>query len=79
MKKLMIFLSGMFILGSAVAETIPYEALFESVGLDKAISAVTIDTTQVASAIQALVVDLNMDDLVSQSLHDSDRRFSGIG
>lgn len=39
----------------------------------------SIDVTQLAETLQNRSIDTRMDDLVAQSLHDNDRRFSKVG
>lgn len=70
MIKSAVLLVGMVLMGSAVADV---------VNQDTITSKTTIEVSELTTVVSTATVDSNLDELVLESLHEDDRRFSRIG
>lgn len=79
MIKTAMFLLGAAFFGSVMAKSTTIDTNKVEQVLESNIYKVTIDVAHVANAVQSLATNVDMDELVAQSLHEDDRRFSRIG
>lgn len=70
MIKSAVLLVGMVLMGSAVADV---------VNQDTTTSKTTIEVSELTTVVSTAAIDSDLDELVLESLHEDDRRFSRIG
>ncbi|MFA6303377.1 MAG: hypothetical protein WC627_09640 [Legionella sp.] len=70
MIKSAVLLVGMVLMGSAIADV---------VNQNTTTSKTTIEVSELTTVVSTATVDSDLDELVLESLHEDDRRFSRIG